>query len=100
MHTIDWQPRTDLDDAQAHPAAGRATGPGPVAVIGDDGALLRLRLEKAGYAAADGVSEARYVVYIADSHPASTTEADVDFAVRISAEISGLVRTLAEREPR
>ena len=38
-------------------------------------------------------------VYIADSHPASTTEADVDFAVRISAEISGLVRTLAEREP-
>ncbi len=99
VHTIDWQPRTDLDDAQAHPAAGRATGPGPVAVIGDDGALLRLRLEKAGYAAADGVSEARYVVYIADSHPASTTEADVDFAVRISAEISGLVRTLAEREP-
>ena len=96
MHTIDWQPRTDLDDAKAHPVTGRMTGPGPVAVIGDDGGPLRLRLEQAGYAAA-AVSDAQYVLYVADSHPANTTETDVDFAVRISAEVSGLVRTLAER---
>ena len=97
VHTIDWQPRTDLDDAKVHPVTGRVTGPGPVAVIGDDGAPLRVRLEEAGYAP-DAVSDARYVLYVADSHPASTTETDVDFAVRISAEVTGLVRTLAERD--
>jgi phthiocerol/phenolphthiocerol synthesis type-I polyketide synthase A len=93
VHTIDWQPRTDLDDAKAH----SVPGPGPVAVIGDDGAPLRLRLEEAGYTPT-AVSDARFVLYVADSRPASTTETDVDFAVRISAEVSGLVRTLAERE--
>ena len=98
VHTIDWQPRTDRDDVEAHPMAGRVTGSGPVAVIGDDGAPLRLHLEEAGYAPA-AVSDARYVLYVAGSHPASAGETDVDFAVRISAEISGLVRTLAEREP-
>ena len=71
VHTIDWQPRTDLDDAKVHPVTGRVTGAGPVAVIGDDGAPLRLRLEEAGYAP-DAVSDARYVLYVADSHPAST----------------------------
>ena len=102
VHTIDWQPRTDLDDAQAHPATERVTGAGPVAVIGDDGSSLRRCLEEAGYppaTEADGVSEARYIVYVTDSHPASTAETDVEFAVRTSAEISGLVRTLAKREP-
>jgi phthiocerol/phenolphthiocerol synthesis type-I polyketide synthase A len=96
VHTLDWQPRADLDDAQAHPATTRVTGPRPVAVIGDEGAVLRPRLEQAGYAPA-AVSDAGYVVYVADSHPASATETDVDFAVRVSAEISDLVRALAER---
>ena len=103
VHTIDWQPRADLDAAQAH----WVSGAGPVAVIGDDSALLRLRLEEAGYPSApeaDGVdrtSGARYVLYVADSHPATaaeTTETHVDFAVRTSAEIKDLVRTLAHRE--
>ena len=93
VHTIDWQPRTDPDDAQAHPT----TGPRPIAIIGDDGAPLGLRLAKAGYAPA-AVSDARYVLYVADSHPATTTETDVDFAVRISDQVTGLVRTLAERD--
>jgi phthiocerol/phenolphthiocerol synthesis type-I polyketide synthase A len=93
VHTIDWQPRTGLHDAEANPVPG----PGPVAIIGDDGAPLRMRLEEAGYAP-DAVSDARYVLYVADSQPASTTETDVDFAVRTSAEVTGLVRTLAERD--
>lgn len=46
----------------------------------------------------DGVSQARYVVYVADSDPAGADETDVDFAVRICTEITGLVRTLAERD--
>ncbi len=97
VHTIDWQPRIDLDDAQARRVPEQVTGPGPVAVIGGDGAPLRLRLGEAGYAPAE-VCDARYVLYVADSRPASTTETDLDFAVRISAEISDLVRTLAERD--
>jgi phthiocerol/phenolphthiocerol synthesis type-I polyketide synthase A len=93
VHAIDWQPRTDLDDAQADPV----TGPGPVAVIGGDAGPLRTRLDEAGYPPAE-VSDARFVLYVADSRPASPTETDVDFAVRISGEITGLVRTLAERD--
>ncbi|KJX74642.1 type I polyketide synthase [Mycobacterium lepromatosis] len=97
VHTIDWQPRTDLA-CSTTPVAGA----GSVAVIGDDGAALGVRLKEAGYTlvtSADGVSDVRYVVYVADSHPATTSETDVDFAVRITAEISGLVRALAKREP-
>lgn len=92
VHTIDWQPRSDRNDAKA-PAA-----PGPVAVIGADGAELKRRLEAAGYPPAP-VSDARYVLYVPDCDSANADETDVDLAVRISAEIRALVRTLAEREP-
>ncbi|AKN15834.1 polyketide synthase [Mycobacterium haemophilum DSM 44634] len=97
VHAIDWQPRTDLDCSNTSVA-----GSGSVAVIGNDGAALGLRLKEAGYtlaAPAAGVSEVRYVVYVADSCPATVGETDVDFAVRTTAEIRDLVRTLAEREP-
>ena len=93
MHTIEWQPRPDPEDGQARPV----TGPRPVAVIGDDGTQLGTRLADAGYAPA-AVSDARYVLYVADTQPADATETDVDFAVRISAEVARLVRTLAERD--
>ncbi|CKY89288.1 phthiocerol type I polyketide synthase PpsA [Mycobacterium tuberculosis] len=99
VHTIDWQPQT-VPDA-THPGAEQVTHPGPVAIIGDDGAALCETLEGAGYQPAvmsDGVSQARYVVYVADSDPAGADETDVDFAVRICTEITGLVRTLAERD--
>ncbi len=95
VHTIDWQPR--LDNAGGHPVAG------PVAVEGDDAAasLLAPRFEDTGCATA-ALSDARYVLYVADSRLASqagnATESDVDFAVRISAEVTGLVRTLAKRD--
>ena len=89
VHTIEWQPRPE--DDQARPA----TGPRAVAVVGDEGAPLGERFAQAGYAPA-AASDARYVLYVADSQPAET---DVDFAVRTSAEITRLVRTLAERDP-
>ncbi|OAR19613.1 polyketide synthase, partial [Mycobacterium leprae 3125609] len=97
VHAIDWQPRTDLDCSNTPVASS-----GSVAVIGDARAGFGLLLKEAGYtlaAPADGVSEVRYVVYVADPHPATTAETDVDFAVRITAEISDLVRALAKREP-
>ncbi|ARG68481.1 polyketide synthase [Mycobacterium kansasii] len=94
VHTIDWQPRVDVVDAQAHPAPGRLTGPQPVAVIGDDGAPLRAHLENAGSPPA-AVSDAGYLLYVADSQPATAEETDVDFCVRVTAEIGSLVRTLA-----
>jgi len=97
VHAIDWQPRTEVNDA--------VTGPGPLAVIGGDVEALRTRLEEAGYPPAEE-SDARYVVYVADSQPASRgetgpatdPETDVVFAVRICTEITGLLRTLAERD--
>ncbi|ETW25611.1 phosphopantetheine-binding protein, partial [Mycobacterium gastri 'Wayne'] len=97
VHTIDWQPRADVVDAQAHPAPGRVTGPQPVAVIGDDGAPLRTHLENAGYPPA-AVSDARYLLYVADFHPATADETDIDFSVRVTAEIGTLVKTLAVRD--
>ena len=97
VHTLDWQPR--LDNADGRPSAGA----GPVAVIGDEAAasLLSARLEDAG-CTSTAPSDARCVLYVADSLPASqradATESDIDFAARISAEVTGLVQTLAGRD--
>ncbi|BBX97573.1 type I polyketide synthase [Mycobacterium lacus] len=93
VHTIDWQPRPALEDGQA------LTVTGPIAVIGHDagGTLLGARLEHAGYAPA-AVSEARYVLYVANSQLSGAQETDVDFAVRTAAEVADLVRTLAARD--
>ncbi|HUL99526.1 MAG TPA: type I polyketide synthase, partial [Mycobacterium sp.] len=93
VHRIDWQPR--LENADGRTVAGSR----PVAVIGDGAAasLLAPRLKEAGRAPA-ALSDARYVLYVADSQPADPAESDVDFAVRISAEVTGLVQTLAERD--
>ena len=85
VHTLDWQPRV---------VTGEALGPGTVAVLGDDGAALRDGLAQYGFGPG-ALSDARYVLYVADSRPADAT--DVDFAVRVCAEVSAAVRTLAQR---
>ena len=91
-HEIDWRPWGVLD-AAAHTAFG------PLAIVGcEAGAAdaLRNRLATAGYPPAD-LSAARYVLYVADPEPAET---DLDAAVRMSAEVSDLVRMLAQRNQR
>ncbi len=87
VHTLDWQPRVDRSEA---------LGPGTLAVLGEDASALRDRLGQYGFGPGT-VSDARYVLYVAESRPADATETDVDFAVRVCAEVSAAVRTLAQR---
>ncbi|WP_310785364.1 type I polyketide synthase [Mycobacterium sp. Z3061] len=84
-HTLDWQPRVDPTEA---------LGPGTLAVLGDAGAL-RDGLAQYGFGPG-GVADARYVLYVAESQT-DAAETDVDFAVRVCAEVSAAVRTLAQR---
>ena len=92
-HTIEWQPREDR-------VGGQMAGSGTIAVIGaetratDD---LRKRLEDAGCVPGE-LADARYVLYIADAEPAEGAEADIDCAARMSAQVTSLVRLLAERD--
>jgi phthiocerol/phenolphthiocerol synthesis type-I polyketide synthase A len=66
-------------------------------VVGPDAAgALRDGLVAAGYTSA-GVDDARCVVYIADPEPNIAGESDTDCAVRLTADIAGLVRRLAKR---
>jgi phthiocerol/phenolphthiocerol synthesis type-I polyketide synthase A len=93
-HALDWQPRPDPAGAQHH-----VTGPAAVLGGAEDIKVLRMRLAGAGYRPA-AVSNARYVLYLADpTGPAGPDETDTDYAVRVSAEITTLVQTLAERDP-
>jgi phthiocerol/phenolphthiocerol synthesis type-I polyketide synthase A len=88
-HEIDWRPWNHL-------GAVAQTAYGPLAVVGRQGGAadaLRDRLAALGYPSAD-LSGTRYVLYVADPEPA---ESDLDAAVRMSAEVSDLVRTLAQR---
>jgi phthiocerol/phenolphthiocerol synthesis type-I polyketide synthase A len=94
VHAIDWQPFSPdetHDDSHDH-HGGLST----IAVLGDDTAATALRdgLRRAGYSSAT-IAEARCVLYVAESH---SGEADSDFAVRASLELSELVRGLAERD--
>ncbi|MDP7702941.1 polyketide synthase [Mycobacterium sp. TY815] len=87
-HILEWQPRVDRGDA---------LGPGTLAILGDDGGALRDGLAQQGFGPG-AVSDARYVLYVAESRPADAT--DVDFAVRACAELSAAVRALAQRTDR
>ena len=93
-HVIEWEPwvREESPEAGAHGA------PGTLAVVGPDAAAGALRdgLVAAGYTSA-GVDDARCVVYIADPEPNIAGESDTDCAVRLTADIAGLVRRLAKR---
>ncbi|MGB9305706.1 MAG: acyltransferase domain-containing protein, partial [Mycobacterium sp.] len=97
VHAIDWQPRPEGEQAGAVP------GSRAVAVVGDGAAALGARFAEVGYPSADPLSDARYVLYVAESQPgsgiAAAAETDTDFAVRTSAEVTRLVRALAQRDP-
>jgi phthiocerol/phenolphthiocerol synthesis type-I polyketide synthase A len=88
-HAIEWRSWRE---------GGNRLAPGPrtLAVVGSDStasAGLRNQLAASGYIPA-GISEARYVVYLAAPEPG---EADLDGAVRLSTDVTDLVRRLAER---
>jgi phthiocerol/phenolphthiocerol synthesis type-I polyketide synthase A len=91
-HVIEWRPwRHDADDLAP------AGGPSTLAVVGGAGGArddLMGRFADAGYRPA-GISEARYVVYLAAPEPG---EADIDGAVRLSTDVSDLIRLLADRD--
>ena len=93
-HTIEWRPW------QHEGGAPTATGgSGTVAVVGGVPRVadyLRKRFADTGHPPA-GLTDARYVLYIADAEPIAHAEPDIDCAVRISAQVTGLVRLLAER---
>ena len=92
-HTLQWHPRHDAEAEQP-----RVTGSPTVAVLGEEGAeVLRTRLGRAGYRSA-ALPDARYVVYLAGPAAVDASESDIDYAVRVSAEITDLVRALAKRD--
>ncbi|MDT5044603.1 MAG: phthiocerol/phenolphthiocerol synthesis type-I polyketide synthase, partial [Mycobacterium sp.] len=95
-HAIDWQPWGDHTDGD-EPTDARWT----LAVFGQGDAARTLadRFADAGYPAA-GVDEARCVLYLAEPSPVDAAETDIDYAVRVSAEVADLVRLLAERDDR
>ena len=95
-HAIEWQPWGEHADRQQPPDA-----PCTLAILGESDAArtLRDRFADAGYTAAD-VTEARYVLYLAEPDPVDAAETDIDCAVRLSAEVADLVRRLAERDDR
>ncbi len=90
-HAIEWEPWTP-EDAQG------AGAPGTLAVVGAEAPARALRdeLAAAGYTPAD-VDEAQCVVYVADPEPPTAGESDTDCAVRLTADVAGLVRRLARR---
>ncbi|MCV7413704.1 type I polyketide synthase, partial [Mycolicibacterium litorale] len=92
VHAIEWRPWSGPS------GPGHSDGPlATVAVIGRGLAAGRLRevLSDNGYRSA-GAADARYVVYVAE--PCSTEETDVGCAVRMSGDVSRLVRTLSRRD--
>ncbi|OBK23304.1 polyketide synthase [Mycobacterium asiaticum] len=86
VHTLDWRPRPE--------PVGLGSGAGSLAVLGAE--MLRDRLAERGFAPAS-VAGARYTLYVAESAADDSRESDVDFAVRVCAEIADVVRTLAQR---
>jgi phthiocerol/phenolphthiocerol synthesis type-I polyketide synthase A len=95
-HAIEWQPWGEHADPEQPPGVHCT-----LAVLGAEDAArtLRDRLADVGYMAAD-VAEARYVLYLAEPRPVQAAETDIDCAVRLSADVTDLVRRLAERDDR
>ncbi len=88
-HVIEWRAWQHDDASAPEPAA--------LAVVGGAGPArrdLQARFASAGYQAA-GPEHARYVLYLAES---VVGEADVDTAVRLSAEVNDLIGLLDKRD--
>ena len=96
VHAIEWQPWRGHAEPQQPPDSVC-----DVAVLGqsDAASTLRARLSDAGYRAA-GVDDARCVVYVAEAGPEHSGESDLDCSVRLSGEVTDLVRRLAKRDDR
>ena len=90
-HAIGWQPTT----------REMASPTGPIAVIGatQAAAELRTHLVDLGFTTGE-LADARYVLYVADGQPAADGESDLDAAVRMSTQLTELVRVVAERADR
>ena len=94
VHAIEWQPWRGNAQPQLTPDSRWS-----LAVVGQGDAARTLcaRFADGGYVEAD-VDEARCVVYVAEpEHPG---ESDIDCSVRLSAEVTDLVRRLAARDDR
>ncbi|HUO37080.1 MAG TPA: type I polyketide synthase, partial [Mycobacterium sp.] len=89
-HTVAWQPWVPEGD-------GHQTPRGSVALIGA-GAPERLQkgFADAGFPVG-GQGDARFVLYLAGPEPATADETDLDYAARVSAEVTRLLRELAAR---
>ena len=90
-HSIGWQPtRHEM-----------ASPTGPIAVIGATQAVAELRthLGDLGFTTGE-LADARYVLYVAEGQPAADGESDLDAAVRMSTQLTELVRVVAERADR
>jgi phthiocerol/phenolphthiocerol synthesis type-I polyketide synthase A len=87
VHEIDWQPFESFAES---PQLNH--DPGTLAVLGNDN--IARSFADAGHPSA-AVADARYVLYVAEPR---TGEADIDCAIRLSAEVADLVRRLTERD--
>jgi phthiocerol/phenolphthiocerol synthesis type-I polyketide synthase A len=78
-----------------------ASPTGPIAVIGATPAAAELQthLVDLGFTTGE-LADARYVLYVADGLPAADGESDLDAAVRMSTQLTELVRVVAERADR
>ncbi|MGE2718080.1 type I polyketide synthase, partial [Mycolicibacterium litorale] len=90
-HAIDWRPWSADADPDLSAPSSRT-----VAVVGSGPAARGLREALSGTGlTASTVADARCVVYVAE--PFGAAETDIDCAVRMSGDVTDLVRTLAGR---
>jgi len=94
-HVLDWQPWS----AEATGDDATPLRPGSIAVIGggEVACAVRERLLGAGDHNSDACT-ARHVVYVADPGSEGSDASDLEVGVRLTTEVSDLVRRLADRD--
>jgi len=92
VHRIAWSPRP-ADELSVPPAGASVAVVGPAK---DTNARVRELLGERGYHAGRP-TDARYVMYVAGDEPMVGSGSDCDAAVRISDEVTTLVRQLTDR---
>jgi phthiocerol/phenolphthiocerol synthesis type-I polyketide synthase A len=95
VQRIAWLPRR-VDEIGVPPVGASVAVVGPEA---DANARVRELLGERGHQAGTP-SDARYVLYVAGDQPPAGSRSDVDAAVRISDEVTTLVRQLIDRHDR